>query len=99
MLRRHVEGALKMEDGERKATARAAPHTHLQSRRDCVLQPRVARDELPWEISPKRETTLKGLRRHLAVSKGEKKSHLLKGSTTNPRRQAILQSERILKSS
>ena len=26
-----------------------APYTHLQSRRDCVLQPRVARNELPWD--------------------------------------------------
>src|SRR2546425_9881623 len=29
----------------------AAPYTHLQSRRDCVLQPRVARNELPWVMS------------------------------------------------
>src|SRR5207245_5836354 len=29
----------------------AAPHRHLQSRRDCVLQPRVARNELPWGMS------------------------------------------------
>ena len=27
----------------------AAPDTHLQSQRDCVFQPRVARDELPWD--------------------------------------------------
>src|SRR6266566_6170310 len=27
--------------------------THFQSRRDCVLQPRVARNELPWEIVPR----------------------------------------------
>src|SRR5258708_36982884 len=30
-----------------------APYTHFQSRRDCVLQPRVARNELPWEIVPR----------------------------------------------
>ena len=33
----------------------------LQSQRDCVLQPRVARNELPWEITPKNYPTLKGL--------------------------------------
>src|SRR5438309_2337138 len=27
--------------------------THFQSQRDCVLQPRVARNELPWEIVPR----------------------------------------------
>src|SRR2546423_6554950 len=32
-----------------KAAEGTAPYTHLQSRRDCVLQPRVARNELPWE--------------------------------------------------
>jgi hypothetical protein len=26
----------------------AAPYTRLQSQRDCVLQPTVARNELPW---------------------------------------------------
>jgi hypothetical protein len=26
----------------------AATYTHLQSQRDCVLQPRVVRHELPW---------------------------------------------------
>jgi len=26
--------------------------TRVQSQRDCVLQPRVVRNELPWEISP-----------------------------------------------
>jgi len=31
----------------------SAPYTHFQSRRDYVLQPRVARHELPWEISPR----------------------------------------------
>src|SRR5205807_2648564 len=34
-------------DGVRRQSA--APYTHLQSRRDCVLQPRVARNELPWD--------------------------------------------------
>src|SRR6266853_428283 len=29
----------------------AAPYTDPQSRRDCVLQPRVARNELPWVMS------------------------------------------------
>src|SRR5437879_1706195 len=26
----------------------SAPYAHFQSQRDCVLQPRVARNELPW---------------------------------------------------
>ena len=38
----------------------------FQSRRDCVLQPRVARNELPWESPREREfSTLKGLRQEL----------------------------------
>ncbi len=37
----------------------SAPYTHLQSRRDCVLQPRVARNELPWEMVSKSDSTLK----------------------------------------
>ena len=28
-----------------------ALYTHLQSRRDCVLQPRVGRNELPWVMA------------------------------------------------
>src|SRR6266536_659307 len=27
-----------------------APYTHLQSQRDCVLQPRVARSSQPWAL-------------------------------------------------
>jgi len=38
----------------------STPYTHFQSQRDCVLQPRVARNELPWGIVPG-YTTLKGL--------------------------------------
>ena len=30
----------------------AAPDMYFQSQRDCVLQPRVARNELPWESVP-----------------------------------------------
>jgi hypothetical protein len=33
-----------------------------QSQRDCVLQPRVARNELPWENENKSEPTPTGLR-------------------------------------
>ena len=29
----------------------AVPYAHPESRRDCVLQPRVARNELPWVMS------------------------------------------------
>src|SRR5208282_2220351 len=36
-----------------------------QSRRDCILQPRVARHELPWVQSSKAPSTLKGLRHRL----------------------------------
>src|SRR6266511_3202663 len=32
-----------------------------QSRRDCILQPRVARHELPWVTNPETGPTLKGL--------------------------------------
>src|SRR6266568_391397 len=35
-----------------KAPACPAPYPHLQSRRDCVTQPRVARNELPWVKRP-----------------------------------------------
>ena len=34
------------------ATRNAATRMRQQSQRDCVLQPRVARNELPWEIVP-----------------------------------------------
>ena len=37
--------------------------THLQSQRDCVLQPRVARHELPWVRIRKTPSTPTGLRR------------------------------------
>ena len=32
----------------RSAPVPGAPYPHLQSQRDCVTQPRVARNELPW---------------------------------------------------
>ena len=32
-----------------------------ESQRDSVTQPRVARNELPWEIVPTNSSTLKGL--------------------------------------
>src|SRR6266567_8942975 len=47
--------------GHRKAAEDSAPYTHFQSQRDCVLQPRVARDELPWGKSARECPTLKGL--------------------------------------
>src|SRR5262245_44246362 len=30
------------------AASYPVPYTHFQSQRECVLKPRVARDELPW---------------------------------------------------
>src|SRR6266404_3229554 len=53
-----------------KATICAA-----QSRRDCVLQPRVARNELPWERMRGGISTPKGLR--LGVSLGDATSSRL----------------------
>jgi len=38
-----------------------APYTYLQSQRDCVLQPRVARHELPWVRAQKTSSTPTGL--------------------------------------
>jgi len=35
-----------------KAPTFPAPCPHLQSQRDCVTQPRVARNELPWVKGP-----------------------------------------------
>src|SRR5437667_2300956 len=35
----------------------------VQSRRDCISQPRVARDELPWVRQTTTSSTLKGLQR------------------------------------
>jgi hypothetical protein len=43
-------------DAYHGAPPMAAFYTHFQSRRDCVLQPRVARNELPWEMVPKSQT-------------------------------------------
>src|SRR5258707_15793 len=40
----------------------AAPYTYLQSQRDCVLQPRVASNELPWGKWSNGITTPTGLR-------------------------------------
>ncbi len=48
---------------ERKREQAPAPYTHLQSQRDCVLQPRVARHELPWVLIRKAPSTPRGLRR------------------------------------
>jgi hypothetical protein len=31
-----------------RAVTKSAPYTDLQSQRDCVFQPRVARNEPPW---------------------------------------------------
>src|SRR5262249_23142374 len=38
--------------GAGKAGHVPAPYTHFQSQRDCVLKPRVARNELPWASLP-----------------------------------------------
>ena len=38
-----------------------------QSRRDCINQPRVARNELPWEEVTGLRTTLKGLNRRTGL--------------------------------
>src|SRR5258708_14364116 len=67
--------ALELSDGLRSADQRAAiltlpegsslPRTsatkHGQSQRDCVIQPRVSMNELPWENGPKSGSTPKGL--------------------------------------
>ena len=45
----------------------AAPYKHLQSRRDCVLQPRVARNELPWVMA----TCAPQLRRSCAINRND----------------------------
>ena len=42
--------------------ADAAPYKDSQSQRDCALQPRVARNELPWERGLKKSPTPTGLR-------------------------------------
>ena len=44
-----------------KAATSPAPYTHLQSQRDCVFQPRVARDELPWVMAGMKSATPTGL--------------------------------------
>src|SRR5205814_6971332 len=41
-----VKGGIAVE--ERKRRQAAPPYPYLQSQRDCVTQPRVARNELPW---------------------------------------------------
>ena len=40
----------------------AGPYTQFQSQRDWVLQPSVARNELPWVRNARLALTLKGLR-------------------------------------
>ncbi len=50
----------------------ATPYPRFQSQRDCVLQPRVASNELPWVIKPKVSPTLKGLRQRPIVVPGNK---------------------------
>ena len=46
----------------RKAAMTSAPPTDFQSQRDCVFQPRVARDELPWVRRAKHPQPQPGLR-------------------------------------
>src|SRR5258708_628338 len=48
--------------------SRPAPYTHSQSQRDCVLQPRVARNELPWEIVPRRTNPARAAARLCLIS-------------------------------
>src|SRR2546428_361303 len=43
-----------------RAKRRPAPYTHLQSRRDCVLQPGVARNERGGGSNPERVAPLTG---------------------------------------
>src|SRR5712671_5885688 len=52
---------------KRVARACSAPCTHLQSRRDCVLQPRVARNELPWVMA----ACAPQLRRSCAINRND----------------------------
>ena len=54
-----------------KAAEDTAPSMRFQSQRDCVLQPRVASSELPWEIRPKEHSTLKGLCQRSSWCAGE----------------------------
>src|SRR5437870_4760491 len=43
-----------------KTAACPAPYTQFQSQRDCVCQPRVARNELPW-VGPIRSINPEGV--------------------------------------
>jgi hypothetical protein len=61
--RQHRPGSTVLKSGEKsKAALCAAAYTGL-SRRDCVLQPRVARNELPWGNPSQYVPTAKRLRR------------------------------------
>ena len=51
-----------------KAVEDSAPYTDIQSQRDCVLQPRVARRELPWVRTRKTSPTPTGLCRFSSVA-------------------------------
>ena len=44
-----------------KAPEESSHYTHLQSQRDCVLQPRVARHSLPWVLVGRKSATPTGL--------------------------------------
>ena len=46
-----------------RGTGRGRRGGRVQRQRRCIIQPRVARNELPWVIDRKMETTLKGLHR------------------------------------
>ena len=55
-------------DGARRSGLTAAPRNRarrFQSQRDCITQPRVARNELPWGRHPGSGPTLKGLHQTL----------------------------------
>src|SRR5437667_12213025 len=54
-------------DSDEAAPEDAAPYTHLQSRRGCVLQPRVARNELPWVMA----ACAPQLRRSCAINRSD----------------------------
>src|SRR2546423_7723558 len=50
-----------------------------ESQRDSGSKPRVARNELPWEMVPKNVPTLKGLWRCSSVVRGEAGAATLSG--------------------
>ena len=57
------DGWTRMRSGENPIPGRSMFRLFgdLQSRRDCIIQPRVATNELPWVISRETSPTLKGL--------------------------------------